>query len=61
MLKSNWSEGLARLFGCRVIRQRTGRAPPRRSNAEHVFLTRSQRETVCAELEWRAQCAAKRV
>lgn len=51
MLKSSWSEGSARLFGARVIRQRLGVAPRRKSNAVHQFLVREKRVELCARLE----------
>jgi hypothetical protein len=51
MLKSNWTQGSAQLFGCRVIRQRIGKAPRRKSNAVHVPMERSKLEALCAALE----------
>jgi hypothetical protein len=51
MLKSNWTEGSAKQYGCRVIRQRLGRAPVRKSNAVHNFLSDDKRAALVARLE----------
>jgi hypothetical protein len=51
-LESNWSIGSAREFGkARVIRQRIGLAPKRKSVATHKCLTIQVRENLCARLE----------
>jgi hypothetical protein len=56
MLKSNWSIGDAKSWGrVHVIRQKLGRAAPRKSKAGHVFLTVSQRSLLCAKLERQAR------
>ena len=51
MLKSDWTTGSASLFGCRVIRQRIGKAPARKSNAVHKPMDSTARELLCAALE----------
>lgn len=51
MLSSNWSQGSSRLFGCRVIRQKIGRAKPRKSNQVHVFMPDDERAAKAAALE----------
>ena len=51
MLKSNWTKGSASLYGCRVIRQRLGQAPARKSNAVHNFLSDDKRQALVARLE----------
>ena len=52
MLKSNWSEGSAKLVGraC-VIRQRIGVAKPRASKKPHAFMDAAARLSLCAKLE----------
>jgi len=51
MLKSNWTTGSASLYGCRVIRQRVGKAPTRKSNAVHKPMDSTARQMLCAALE----------
>lgn len=59
MLSSNWSQGSSRLFGCRVIRQKIGRAKPRKSNQVHAFMDTEQRAALANSLEraWRKDLA----
>lgn len=54
MLSSNWSQGSTREFGCRVIRQRIGRAKPAKSNAPHKCMSYVERAILCAKLERQA-------
>jgi hypothetical protein len=52
MLGTNWSEGSARDAGkAYVIRNRLGRAAPRKSRAAHTFMRPELRQALIEKLE----------
>lgn len=52
MLSTNWTIGSSREAGrAYVIRNKIGRAPARKSQATHAFLTAAQRIALCDKLE----------
>lgn len=55
MLKTNWTEGSARVAGrAYVIRNRLGRAKPARSVAPHKPMSYVERALLCERLERQA-------